>query len=363
MALDLYTPRTLLRVQEDLRNEAPTAFFRDNFFPASNTFLSPTEEILFEKIPSQRKIAPFMIPTEQGKPIYRRQGESLQSFKPAYTKPKDAVRASEMLHRMPGEVLTGSVTGGAIMTPKARYDREVARILRFHDGAIDKLEDWMAARAILDGKVTITYYRDDGTPGQSVIVDFGRDAGHTITLGAGARWGESGVSIVGNIQAWSDTMGAAAFGGMLTDIIFGAAAWAVARKDSELKDLMDLTVKGSNVDLERGLVLTSVERPITYVGTMGAGVKCWVYTGSFQNDDGSVVPIMNSKDVLLTCGGVDGVPAYGAILDEDAGIQPLRRFAKMWNQPDPSARFIMTQAAPLMIPANPNRTLKARVLG
>ena len=100
MALDFYTSRQLYRIMYDDRLDAPTSYWLDNFFPES--FFSTAEEILFDKIPSSRRIAPFMLPNEQGKPIYRRQGEKLQTFRPAYTKPKDAVRPSEMLKRQPG---------------------------------------------------------------------------------------------------------------------------------------------------------------------------------------------------------------------------------------------------------------------
>lgn len=357
--LDLYTSRQLYGVMYDRRNEVPASFFLDNFFP--NGYQSTSEEIVFEEIDTQRKLAPFMLANEQGKPIYGRKGSQTRSFKPAYTKPKDAVRPSEMLKRQPGELLSAQL-GGSGLSPQQRYDAEVVRITQFHRASIMNTWNWMAARAILDGMVTINYGRDAGAAHPSVVVNFGRADAHTVTLGAGSRWGEAGVSILDNIQAWADVMGAARFGGVPTRLIVGSAAWAVMRKDAELLKHMDLTVRGSNVNLERGLVMTSVEQPATYVGTLGAGLEVWVYTGTFQADDGTLVPVMNSKDVLLASPGVDGVKAFGAILDADADLNAIDIFTKMWREPDPSATFIMSQSAPLMIPANPNRTLKARVL-
>lgn len=50
--------------------------------------------------------------------------------------------------------------------------------------------------------------------------------------------------------------------------------------------------------------------------------------------------------------------AFGAILDTDS-LEPADIYPKMWDNKDPSARFIMSQSAPLMIPVNPNATVKA----
>jgi hypothetical protein len=356
MALDFYTSRQLYRIMYDDRLDAPTSYWLDQFFPDS--FLSTSEEIYFEKIPSSRKIAPFMLPNEQGKPIYRRQGETLQSFRPAYTKPKDAVRPTEMLKRQPGEIM-----GEGQLTLKARYDAEVIRIAQFQRNAITRLWDFMAAKAILDGAVTVNYIRDGGSNYPSVLVSFGRDAGQTVVLGAGVRWGDAGVSIVDSIQSFADTMAGAAFGGFPNRITFGSAAWAIARKDAGLKDAMDLRYRSpSDIDLNRGIVRRDTEQPATYVGTFGAGIECYVYNGTFQNDDGSLANIMDPRDVVLTAPGVEGVKAFGAILDEDADLQATDIFPKMWSQKDPSARFIMSQSAPLMIPVNPNRTFRARVI-
>jgi hypothetical protein len=36
-------------------------------------------------------------------------------------------------------------------------------------------------------------------------------------------------------------------------------------------------------------------------------------------------------------------------------------FPKMWRENDPSAEFVMTQSAPLMVPLRPNSTFRIRV--
>ena len=121
MTLDIYTPYQLAMVREDPRQTVTTSHWLTMFFP--NTFVSTQEEIAFSKLNASRKIAPFMLPNEPGKPIYRREGERIESFKPAYTKPKDAVRPSEFIALSPGEIVARGY-------PEADVRRTVAMLRR-----------------------------------------------------------------------------------------------------------------------------------------------------------------------------------------------------------------------------------------
>lgn len=360
MTLDIYTPYQLALVREDPRQTVTTSHWLDMFFP--NTFVSTQEEIAFSKLNASRRIAPFMLPNEPGKPIYRREGERIESFKPAYTKPKDAVRPSEMIALTPGEI----VKREALMSPVARYNREVNRIVTYHRNSIMRLWDFMAARAILNGTLTINYGN-----GVAPIIDFGRDPGHTITLGSGNRWGDSGVNIFNGIQSYVDLIANAEFGGSATDIILGATAAVPFMADASsptgsLKDKLDTTFRGSeDVSINRGIIRVDPLNPFTLLGRLANGLNVWRYAGpatKFQNNDGSFTDIMDPRDILVASRAVDGIRAFGAILDQAAGLEVADIFTKMWDQEDPSARFIMSQSAPLTIPVNPNCTLRARVV-
>ena len=69
-----------------------------------------------------------------------------------------------MLALQPGE-LAGRM---GLMTPQGRYDAEVVRITQYQRNAINRLWDYMGAKAIIDGAITVNYATDSGTPGQSV---------------------------------------------------------------------------------------------------------------------------------------------------------------------------------------------------
>lgn len=360
MPLDIYTPFDLAEVMFDPRQTVSTNAWLSRFYPGSH--MSAQEQIMFDEIGASRPIAPFMLPNVAGRPIYRREGERIRAFKPAYTKPKDACRPGSALSLQPGE-LTRRL---ALQTPQARFDAEVIRIAQFHRNAIQRLWDYMGARALIDGKLTINYHAEAGTPVKPVVIDFERAAGHTITLGAGSRWGDAGVKAFDDIQAWVDTMAAAKFGGSATDLMLGAQAAAAFMADQSIKDKFNTQVRGTeSVMFDQGILRTDPMDPFTYLGTLGSGLRVWRVSGpgnTFESGDGTFVDILGKKQALLVSPSVMGIKCFGAILDVDYDLQPAEIFAKMWDNPDPSARFIMSQSAPLMVPVNANCTLLVNVL-
>lgn len=355
MAIDfpIYGSRELYGVMYDKRLDAPSNYWLSLLFPG--THQSVKEEIIFEKITGRRRIAPFVLPTVQGKPIYSRQGSTASVFKPAYIKPKDAVRPAEMIKRQPGDLFNDTPR-----TPRQNFDLEVTNIMQFHKSAIQRRWEWLAARAAIDGSVTI-----GGEDYEDVVVDFARDPGHTIVLGGGSRWGEVGVSILDDIQSWMDMMAIAPFGGRPNRITVTPDVWAVVRKDEEVLAEMDMFRRGNTeLNIPTGLTPSqSYENSFAQrMGTLGAGLDLWVYNDFYENNAGTHVPYLAAGNVVMSGPGMEGVKAFGAILDAAAGLVPIDIFPKMWDENDPSARFVMSQSAPLMIPINPNCTLKAKVL-
>ena len=342
----VYSTEELLGVYRDLE---PVQEFWLSFFPGMHQSLS--ERIEWSKITNYRHLAPLVLPTAQGRPTYRA-GEEMTSVKPGYLKPKDPVQDAAMLTRQVGLGEMGQVRP---LSPNERYMATAASILQKHRSDIERRWEWMASQAVLYGAVTLV---DDGYP--SATVDFNRDAGHTITLGAGSRWGDSGVSIVDNIDAWNDTMAEAKFGGPATRIVMGTAAWKVFKEDAEVQKLLEMDIRntsGTNLDLGIGN-----GDKVQYKGNLSRNLAVWVYSDYYELPDGTVTPYMDPRDVLMTGQNIMGVKAFGAILDKKASFQPLPIFPKMWDEEDPSATILMTQSAPLMVPINPNNTLRARVV-
>lgn len=332
------------------------------FEPVSNYWLSlcfnstvqfDTEEVDFNKIQENRKIAPLVVPTAQGVPIYSAAEERF-SLKPAYVKPKDPVSASRVIRRVAG---FGELNSSAPMSPQQRYMAIVADILRQHREAIERRWEWMASEAIQHGTVTL---EDEKYPRK--VVDFKRAAAHTITLGVGNRWGDSGVSIMRNLETWKTMMRRAKFGGVVNRVTVGTDAWDAMRDDTEIRDLLKTDYnpnQRNGLDLNLG-VREGLE--VEWVGRINGTTDVYVYSDYYEDENGNTVDFMDSRDVVLTSPSVQGVRCFAAIQDVKAGFAPLAIFPKMWNAEDPSATFVMSQSAPIMVPMNPNATLRARVL-
>lgn len=347
----LYSTSALLGVMRD--NEAmlpPSSYWLDLCFP--NVIMFDEEYIDFSKITDVRKIAPLVVPTAQGRPIYSA-AERVSRVKPAYVKPKDPVSASRMIQRAAG---LGELNVNSNWSPQQRYQAIVADILRTHRRAIERRWEWLASQAVQFGSVTL---EDEAYP--KTVVDFERAAGHSITLSGANRWGQAGVSILGNVESWRKTVRDAAFGGPTNRLTIGSNVWEVMREDAEIRELLKVDYRPSNNGLQLNLGIRE-GLDVEFVGRLSGTLDVYVYSDYYHDTDGSTVPFMNANDVVLTGPNVQGVRCFGAIQDIEAQLQPLAMFPKMWNDKDPSATFIMTQSAPLMVPVNPNNTLRARVL-
>ena len=346
LSTTLYDTSTLLGVMKEIL--PPSTYWLDLCF-GQNEVEFEDEWVDFSKIRSSRKIAPFVSPLAQGQPIYS-EGADVGRFKPAYIKAKDPVTAARTIKKRPGEILSQAPNN-----PMARYNAIVADIAAEHYEAIVRRWEWLAAKAAIDGKVTV---EGEGMPPR--LVDFKRDPGHTIVLAGGARWGQSGVSIMENVEAWRTMVRRARFGGAVNRLTVGADVWEVMRKNDELLEQLNINRRGSNADFNSGI--REGDR-IEYVGHISPTLPVFVYEEVYKDPTtNNEVPYMASTDVVLTGPAIEGFRCFSAILDKKAGLKAMRVFPKMWDEEDPSVTQIMTQSAPLMVPVNPNCTLKATVL-
>lgn len=344
----VYDSATLLGVFRDL--EPISDYWLSLLFP--NTMQSDDGYIDFTKITDNRKLAPLVVPTAQGKPIYSA-AERTFRVKPAYIKPKDAITATRMIGRRAG---MGELLSPTPMSPLQRYQASVVDIQLQHRNAILRRMEWMAANAAIYASVTL---EDEAYP--KTIVDFQRNSDHYVLLTGGTRWGQSGVSILRNIETWRTRVRNAKFGGPTNRITVGTDAWDVMREDAEIRELLktDYRPYNNGIDLNLGI---REGLNVEFVGRLSGTLDVYVYSDYYQEANGTMVPFMSPKDVVLTGPNVNGFKCFGAIQDIDAQFATVPIFPKMWRENDPSATFIMNQSAPLMVPVNPNNTLRATVV-
>jgi hypothetical protein len=342
---DVYSTTTLLEVLEQTRTLNP---FWLSFFDTQINF--ETTDIMFDMVSTDyRSLAPFVVPNVQGR-VMGLGNYSSKSFKPAYVKPKHVVDPNMVIERRPGERLgTGS------LSLEARRNAVIAEILRIHDALHVNRREWMAAKAIIDGAVTIA---SEDYP--TTLVDFRRDASLTTTLTGGAAWSANTATPLADLKRNRMRVNALS-GQRLTKHVFGANAWDMFCSRVDLKGMMQKDAGGYNTNvtlMEDGY--EGQEFMGVIQGSNGGGrIEAWVDTSKYKDASGNEQFFLEQNAVVGVASPA-GVRCFGAIKDLDR-LSAVEMFPKMWREQDPSVEYIMTQSAPLMVPKFPNATFKMTV--
>lgn len=358
---NLWSSRKSLGVMRDVRAE--TLYFGQFF---TNEMRSEDDWIDFAKLPvKSRRLAPFVKPMGRGRGL---PGDRVQGFrfKPANIVLEDAIDQNRSLTFEPG--VDGSPFDELTLSPMQRREAIKAQMLADYYDAMDRREEWMMAKAIIDGKVQVTY--EDG---ESVEVNFQRAAGHTEVLGVGDRYGDAGVSILDHWQAVMDTMNDAEFGGMTTRITMGGSVVPLVRADAEILAHLDTNIRGGSVTVDRGIIGGGADGGKVYKfgellvgGGSGQKVELWVNNETYENDSGAQTRYLGAKEVVFTStpSAIKGYKCYGAIQDLDAEFKALRRFPKNFVTQNGRIKteHMSVEAAPIHVPVNPNATYKSTVL-
>lgn len=344
--MDSFTTRTLLGVLDGL--DRPQLFLLDLFFPELVTF--DTESIDFDKLDRMLGLAPFCSPTRAAVGVPAR-GAQVESFTPAYVKLKNELDVNRPLKRRPGERFAGE------MTPGARRDLVLGDLMEDQYLRLLRRKEWMASSILRTGAVTV-----EGPGYPSTTVNFGRAAGLTKALLTTARWGESGVSPYDDIQSWADEV-ATTSGAAATTVVMDPKSWSYLRKDTQVEKALDYRYARST-EVEIGMLARGEGRWATYVGSVGQ-FDFWVYSQPYTAEDGSPANMMPDHTVIMGApgaeAGVAGYQAHGAIKDPRAGYQAVEIYPKSWIDEDPATEWVMSQSAPLVVPARPNACLCATV--
>lgn len=343
-----YDTRTLIGVINQLRS--PISFWLQ-FFPKQINFT--TMDIQFDMVSPHYRLAPFVAPNVQGR-VMKRFGHTAKTFRPAYVKPKHPVDPSQGLARMAGEALaTGS------LTPAQRIDAIVTENLQTQKDMIQRRWEWMAAKAIIDSAVTVA---GDDYPTQTVL--FGRDAALSTTLLTTARWSQAGTShpLVDLGASRKKVFDLSSAG--ITRLVFGTDAWDLFANHADVTPLLSTLNRGSDTEYNRAIPEgTPYEYRGKISGQNGLGVlELYTYSETYEDENGAMQPFMDSYTVVGVGPGVQGVRCFGAIMDLDS-MQAVDMFPKSWTEQDPSVRYVMTQSAPLMVPAQPNSSFVIHVNG
>ena len=359
MSITIFDQRELLEVRRDMRLAAPTDYWRKRFFGASH--YSQNLTIDFGDISDIRAMAPFAQPTHMGKAIVKEKGASVQRFQPAYIKLLDSVRPQDATTLTPEEILTGNR-----LDLQTRFDLRTAEVSRQHLDAIYRTYDWMCARAIIDGAVTVKYEQSQGLPNPEVTISFGRDANLTVT---GLDWSSPSADILGYLGAWVTLGRKAKFGTIFTDIIVGTNVAPIFSKNTAIKALLSTQIRGQegtnfNLGVQSTGQWTNAPSYIGSIAGVAGNLNIWTYSDQQMDDAGNMIDVLAPNDIVMLGGDPAGMMAFGAIYDVKTIGGNIRTdiFQKQYEEENPSSIQMLTQSAPLPIVRYPNRTFKATVL-
>ncbi len=346
MPMDIYSTGAIRGVVRAL--VTPSPFLVKTVF--RNAIFSQEEEILFDVEIKRRRISPLVAPHVPGK-LVAQGGYRTDRFTPATIKDKRALNPKRPIQRMMGE----QIGGAPAMTPAQRSAAILNMELQDQVDMAWRRFEVMAADALVDGIVTVT---GDGYP--SVTVDFGRPAGHTVTLAGASRWGQAGISPVDNLATWSTTF-LKNSGLAVTDVVFCVNAWGFFQADPKFVKAVDTTLRGSEAS---GRFTPTPMEGAQLVGVLNSNTRLWLYSNWFVDpaDDTEKV-VLDDNSVVLFNDSADGAQSmgFGAIQDEELGYPSVEFAAKSWTEKDPAQRLILGQSAPLTILSRPAATFYAKV--
>ncbi len=350
--IDIFETRTMLDAIEQMKR--PFTFLRDTFFKAATPV--ETETVDVDIVKGKRRMAPFCSPLSEGK-LVENMGYSTSTIKPGYIKPFKITTAADLLKRAPGQTL---YSGGQTIEQRAqvKLGQDLAELMDM----IDRREEWMAAKALDLGKITMKIKGESGD--KTVEVDFLMPSTHKITLSGADLWSDTVNSDpVAKLQSWASLIRQDS-GINPTDAIMGADAAAAFIKHPAVQKYMDMRA----VDMGE-INPRQLPNGVSYVGRLkapGLTVDIWTYEEWYIDEDtGTESPMVPAKKVWMGSANTANRTLYAVIQDMEAieeGSAAVSRFPKSWVPKNPSARHLMVQSAPLVALLQPDAFVSAQVL-
>jgi hypothetical protein len=335
----MYNTTTLNRTVRDLKRTS--AFLLGLFFGAIE--VSDTEDIKFDVETGKRRISPFVSPLKEGK-VVESLGYKTNSFSPAYVKDKRVHNPLKAFKRTAGEKIGGE------LTPEQRRQANLAKDLTDQQEMLVRRKEVMASEVLRTGSCTIT-----GDDYDTVVVNFGRNAAHTVVLAPGSKWSDAGIDPLEDIENWRLTV-LKNSGAAPTIAVFDVDAWRFFRESATFDKLVDKRALSEAQEIK---YMAIIEAGGVFQGRIG-NLTLWLYSDWYVNEAGVEVPILPSRTVLLGSAAIEGVQHHGAIKDDDA-LFPAESFTKSWKVEDPSVRYLLMQSAPLVVPYRPDASFCATV--
>ena len=344
--------KTMLEVYKQDAKQAKIGFL-SNLFESREEYNVDSEKVSLDIVKSSKKLAPVVTglggsAVEVAKSIF----EGIEVAAPVY-KLKSTVDLFELLQRQPGET--------EWTREKINWAVKVANKIRNyksdHTSMITRSLEKQAAELLQNGTITLT----DENGKEAYKLNFQKDAKQMVT--PTIKWGASGASIEKDITSLAEELVEQGF--TATTLIFGTDAWEAFMKDDKIKELVfrDKFDMGTFTNERRN-------NGEVYKGKISLGdfnFYLYTYNASYEEFGSKTkVRYLDRKNVLMLPDEADMdfrliqtvYPQLGSksrfanLVPEEAVINKIRFYNKIWDNEETDATYLQTAARPLCLPAS-----------
>lgn len=277
MPFDIYSTKAQLKAIELLPQEY--SFLYDTFCADTGVVESDTAVYDFKK--GSRAMAPF-VHEGTGGVVMDRDGYTTKEIGFCTIAPERVIAKSDINNRAFGEQVMGA------MTPEQRAKKMQAADLIDMRQAIQRRREWMAMKVLLEGKLDIFRYTNEGRDMKTTMV---ADYGFTNKFTALTGWGQTGAKIDSDMHAILDMV---QDGLGVVDVIVMApdVADAMTANEKYFKTFDALNAKMGELNTKyRG-------QGVRFLGYNSDGVEMYSFAGKYVDDDGLMKPIIPSGKLI-----------------------------------------------------------------
>ena len=332
-----YEPRTLLAAFET--GPLSHTFLRDTFFPARE--YPPTNMVEFDFRRGRRKMAPFVAPLVGGK-VMERKGYETRFYRAPRIAPVRALRTPDLEARLPGETIYQGRTAAD------RAADLLAEDSIFLDEAISRREEWMCRALLINGSITVT-----ADNGYTNVINFMESSAGTPN--------NHYIPAVKRDQASSDPLNdlEQARLAVIRDsgispnvVLFGANAKAAFLNNANVAKFLD------SIRFQIATIKPVIVDDAVVIFGQQAGLQYYSYAEYFEDDAGTLYPMLPPDLVLLASTNQPNKIVYGAYTQlEDAKARRFvtyqsSRIPFVYGEEDDGTLFYRLTSCPLPMPVD-----------
>src|SRR5262252_3547734 len=332
-----YEPRTLLAAFET--GPLSHTFLRDTFFPARE--YPPTALVEFDFRRGRRKMAPFVAPLVGGK-VMERMGYETRFYRAPRIAPVRALRTPDLEARLPGETIYQGRTAAD------RAADLIAEDSIFLDEAISRREEWMCRALLINGSITVT-----ADNGYTNVINFmessaGAPNNHFVPT---VKWDQTNSDPIADLEA--ARLAVIRDSGISPNVVlFGATAKSAFLNNANVSKFLD------SIRFQIATIKPVIQDEAVVIFGQQAGLQYYSYAEYFEDDAGTLYPMLPPELVLLTSTNTPNKIVYGAYTQlEDAKAKRYvtyqsSRIPFVYGEEDDGTLFYRLTSCPLPMPVD-----------